>query len=314
MANPRLIFREDLTTYSFAILADYQKVLTEAKRIAPVVPTGVLAGRYAKFDSKQDFALVDTRRAAGGETAVARYAADMVDFNLDNNALKIPIDEEIEIPQAGGNASLVERAKLHTLLAQSTQGLCRNVYSLLKAGITPDAALGHWGDSSVDPIDELEQAGFEIFEATGLYPNQIDMTPQMLRLLRKNPLSLKRFPGKQQNMSLDLIVGELSFPCTMNIVTGAGLTGGNFGNDNASFAPLLGTAAWLYFSNPLATGQNPSFAVTLSQSEELISGVYEYLSDDGTVRFLRVKWQVKPVVQSTKLVRRIDFQTGAAQA
>ena len=65
--NSRLTFRQDLTTYAFAILNDYAKVLAEAKRIAPVVPTGVFAGRYAQFNNKQDFELVDTRRAAGGE-------------------------------------------------------------------------------------------------------------------------------------------------------------------------------------------------------------------------------------------------------
>jgi len=305
--NPRLVFRQDLTDYSFTILNDYLKVLAEAKRIAPIVPTGVLAGRYAKFNSKQDFVMVDTRRAAGGATANARYAAEWVDFNLDNNALKIPIDEEIEIPMAGGAAAMVEKSRMHTLLAQATQSLAGNIYTLLKAGINAHAQFGKWGDNAVDPIDELEQAGFEIFEATGLFPNVVDITPQMLRLMRRNPQTLKRFPGKQQNITLDQIAGELSFPCTINIVTGAGLTGGTFGNDAATFVPLLGTAAWIYMSNPLATGENPSFAVTLSQSSELLSGVYEYMSDDGTVRFLRTKWNVKPVVQSTALVRRIDY-------
>ena len=309
--NSRLTFRQDLTTYAFAIMNDYAKVLAEAKRIAPVVPTGVFAGRYAKFNSKQDFELVDTRRAAGGVTANAKYAADMVDFNLDANALKIGIDQEIEIPAAAANASLIEKSKLHTLLSQATQSLATGVYTALKTAVPADATYGKWGDSSVDPIDELDRAGLAIFAATGLYPNKLDITPQMLRYLRKNPMTQKRFPGKFGTVTLDLIGGELSFPCEFNIVTGAGLTGGNFANAASTFAPLLGTAAWLYFSNPIATGENPSFMVTLAESTELLSGVYEYLSEDGTVRYLRVKWNVKPVVQSSLLVKQVAYQ-GAA--
>jgi hypothetical protein len=49
-----------------------------------------------------------------------------------------------------------------------------------------------------------------------------------------------------------------------------------------------------------------SFAVTLSLTRELISGVYEYMSEDGTVRYLRTKWACKSVVQSASLARRID--------
>ncbi len=307
MANPHLQFRKDLTDFAFGVLPDYRKVLAEALAFAPVVPTGTMAGRYAQFNAQAGFVAPDARRAIGGATAEAKFNASMTDFVLDANALKIPIDQEIEVPLAGDNIAVVEQAKTETLLAQGINALAGNIYTVLGAGVTAHATFGKWGDSAVDPIDELEQAGFEIFAATGLYPNIGMISPQMLAKLRKSPLALKRFPGKPSNLSLDQIAGELSFPCTLTIATGAGLSGGGFGNAAATYVPLVGTAAWLFYSNPLATGLNPSFAALLSLSRDLLSGVYEYMSDDGTVRFLRTKWATKPVIQSTSLCRRIVY-------
>jgi hypothetical protein len=304
--NPNLTFRKDLTDFAFGIMPDFLKILAEAKRIAPIVATGALAGRYASFNKQQGFVAPKTKRAIGGETAQIKFAAEMVDFVLDPNALKASVDQEIEVPLAGDNVRIVEESKVTTLLAQGTQSFGTTVYDLLKAGVSAHGTYGKWGDATVDPIAQLDAAGLEIAAATGIYPNVCDITPQMLSLLRANPLVRARFPGKSGAITLDDVAGCLSFPCTINVLTGMGLTGGGFGNSDATYAPLLGTSCWLYYSNPLATGQNPSFAVTLSYTPELISGVYEYINDDGTLKWFRIKWACKTVIQSASLARRID--------
>lgn len=306
--NPNLQFREDLTDYGHAVLNDYQATLAEVKRIAPVIPTGVLAGRYPTFNSKNDFAIVNTKRSAGGVTPVAAFGGTMSDFVLENNALKIPIDQEIEIPLAGGNAPVLERAKVHGLLAQSVQSLALDVYTILKAGVSAHATFGKWGDAAIDPIDQLDAAAEEIYAASGMYPNECLMTPTMWRRFKNNPNTIKRFPGKNRSMSMEDMgadVGDGSI--RFGMVKGAGLTSGNFGNSSATFAPFLGTSAWLYYASPLAAGLSPNFAAIMARDAELLGGVYEYMSDDGTVRYLRLRWDVKAVVQSTALVRRIDF-------
>jgi len=308
ITNPNLQFREDLTNFAFGIMPDYMKVLAEAKRIAPIVPTGALAGRYAQFNAQAGFVAPKTKRAIGGVTAEAKVAATMVDFVLDPNAIKISIDQEIEVPLAGQNLAIVEESKTQTMLAQGTNSFGQGVYSALLAAVTAAANWGKWSDEGVDPIDELDQAGLAIAAATGIYPNICDITPPALRLLRSNPNTRKRFVGVAAPIPLDAIAGCFSFPCQMKVLTGMGLVGGGFGNNNATFSPLLGTAAWMYYSNPLATGENPSFAATLSMTRDLISGVYEYLSEDGTVKYLRVKWACKTVIQSTALAQRIDVK------
>jgi hypothetical protein len=116
---------------------------------------------------------------------------------------------------------------------------------------------------------------------------------------------VKRFPGKSGRFSLDDAAGEMSGNMQFVKSQAAGLTAGGFGNSAATFAPFLGTAAWLYYSNPMANGMNPSWAITLSYAPELLDGVYEYMNDEGTVRYLRIKWATKTVLQSTKLARRI---------
>ena len=304
-SNVKLVFREDLTNYAFGILGDYETTLAELRRICTVVPVGVFGGRFLALNDKNSFVAPSTKRVAGGETAVAKWAGDMTDFQLDNNALKAPIDVEIELPQAGANGSILEKSKTHTLISQAVQSLATDVYAVLKAGVSAHATFGKFSEATVDPIDQIDQAAIEIYEATGIYPNYCEITPQAWRLLKNNPLTVKRFPGKSGRFSLDDAAGEMSGNMQFVKSQAAGLTAGGFGNSAATFAPFLGTAAWLYYSNPMANGMNPSWAITLSYAPELLDGVYEYMNDEGTVRYLRIKWATKTVLQSTKLARRI---------
>ena len=303
--NVKLVLREDLTDYAFATLGDYEATLEELRRIAPVVPVGVFGGRYLSLNDKNDFVAPSTKRVAGGETTTAKWGGEMKDFQLDNNALKMPIDIEIELPQAGANASIIEKAKTHTLLSQSVQSLAADVYGLMGSSVSAHATYGKFSDATVDPIDQVDAAAIEIYEATGIFPNFAEITPQAWRLMKNNPKVRSRFPGKTGKLTLDDISGEMSGNIQFVRSQAAGLTGGGFGNASATFAPLLGTAVWLYYANPLANGLNPSWACTLSYAPELLDGVYEYQSEDGTMRYLRIKWATKPVVQSTKLVRRL---------
>ena len=165
---------------------------------------------------------------------------------------------------------------------------------------------GKWSDPNVDPIDQIEAAAIEIYEATGMWPNKVDITPQMWRYLKKNALTLKRFGGKSASMNM-ADVGAEAGGFDMQLVTGAGLSSGDFGQSSATFAPMLGTACWIYYSNPIANGMNATFAMTLSREADLLGGVYEYLTEDQTRRMLRLAWFTKSVVVSSALCRRIVY-------
>lgn len=305
-ANPNLVSREDLQEYAFAIVQDNEQLLAEAKRIAPPAPTGSMAGRYLVLNDKQDFAITDSKRVAGGDTAIAKFGGTWTDYTLQPNALRQFIDLEIEVPMAGKNSAALERAKVRTTVAQSITNYANSVYTILKAGVSAHATFGKWADPNVDPIDEINAAAIEIYEATGMWPNKIDITPQMWRRLKANSLALKRFGGKSAAMKMEDIGSEAGVP-DMQLVTGAGLASGDFGQSSAAFTPMLGTACWIYYSNPLATGDNATFAATLCVEDNFIGDVYEYMSDDGTRRWIRIPWFTKPVVQSASLCRRIVY-------
>jgi hypothetical protein len=102
-------------------------------------------------------------------------------------------------------------------------------------------------------------------------------------------------------------VGAEAGGLDMQMVTGAGLASGDFGQSSATFTPMLGVACWVYYSNPIASGQNATFAMTLARDADLLGGVYEYMTEDGTSKKLRLAWFVKTVVQSAALARRIAY-------
>jgi hypothetical protein len=181
--------------------------------------------------------------------------------------------------------------------------LALDVYTILKAGRTAHATYGKWSDPNIDPLDQIEAAAIEIYEATGMWPNKVDITPQMWRYLKKNALTLKRFGGKNAAMKMEDVGAEAGGFDTQ-LVTGAGLASGDFGQSAPAFTPMLGTACWIYYSNPLATGDNATFACTLAVDEDLLTSVSEYYSSDGTQRFLRIPWFTKAVVVSAALCRR----------
>jgi hypothetical protein len=47
--------------------------------------------------------------------------------------------------------------------------------------------------------------------------------------------------------------------------------------------------------------------MTLAREADLLGGVYEYMTEDGTSKMLRLAWFVKAVVMSAALARRIVY-------
>jgi hypothetical protein len=290
-------------------MPDFAKAMAILNLLAPVVPTGGGTGKFNKFDTTQGFKQYSQavlRRAMGGAASRISLLEDSANYSADPYGLSIAIDDHERTLAGDGGQALLEQAKTRTLMAQAIGNFANDAYTILKAGRSAHATLGKWSDPNVDPIDEIEAAAIEIYEATGMWPNKVDITPQMWRYLKKNALTLKRFGGKNASMKME-DVGAEAGGFDMQMVTGAGLASGDFGQSAPAFTPMLGTACWIYYSNPLATGDNATFACTLAVDEDLLTNVYEYMSSDGTQRFLRIPWFTKPVVVSAALARRIVY-------
>lgn len=307
-ANPNLVLNDGLTQYAQFIAPDWKKVMQEALGLAPVVPTGAMAGRFAKFNNRQAFLVPDARRASGGATQTAQFAAEMVDFILDPNALRIPIDQEIEVPLAGETSTLLEQAKTRTLLAQSANSFSVSVFDTILAAVSATAGKGAWGDASKDPLAELEEAFDAIESRTGLTPNVVSISKPMWRLLKQHPKTLARFPGKSAAITAQLVAEEIGDgDLAVEIVSGRGFRSANIGTKTATTTPFMGNSVLVHYRDAMPTQFSPGFAATLAMDSNMLEGIYEYMSDDGTTKYLRTKWRVKTVVQSSLLCYRIDL-------
>ena len=307
-ANPKLTLRTDLTDFGFSLMQDHQELIDEINFFAPTAPTGTLAGRYAKFHAQQHFLRVRTRRGSGGETANARWAAEMVPFLLDNDALKIGIDNEIEVPLAADGGTMLERSKMATLQSQSIVSLASSVHEMVRSEVPAHATYGDWIKDEVNPLVQIQLAALSIYKRTGFYPNRIAMSPLMWYCLISNAQVKAEFKNFIAVLTPDMIAKKIAGNPEIRILRGAGLEGG-FDQANAELKPFIGEGCWIFYANPVKSVDEPSFANVLSMDPALFGGMYEYLSDDGVVRYLRMAWHTQPVIRSTMLAVRISLKT-----
>lgn len=305
-----MILDEILTTYAQLIAPDWMKVLKEAHGVAPVVEVGTLAGKYMRFDSKQAFIIPDTKRAVGGETQVAQWNGELVPFILDPNALKIPIDLEIEVPLAGKTSDKIREVKTRTLLCQCANSFAAGTFRKVKAAVAATAGKGKWNSATVDPLTEIEEGMEAIENRTGLSPNTVTLSKTMWRKIKRHPKVIARFPGKTNAITPQLIAEEIGdSDVTVEVVGGRGLDQAGLGNEAAvvETKPFLGDTCLIHYRDAMPSQYSPGFAATLAYDSAMLEGVYSYTNNEGTVEFIRVKWAFDIVTQSALLAYRIDL-------
>lgn len=304
------IVRDDvLTTYAQFIAPDWLKILKEAHGIAPVVEVGALAGKYMKFDSKQAFLIPETKRASGGETQVAQWNGELVPFILDPNALKISIDQEIEVPLAGASSDSLEQVKTKVLLAQSANSFASAIFAKVRAATTAAAGKGKWASATVDPLAELEEGMEAVENRTGLTPNVVTLSKPMWRKIKHHPKVLARFPGKTTAITPQLVAEEIGDgDLAIEVVQGRGLRQAGLGGAAVpAMESFVGNTAIVHYRDAMPSQYSPGFAATLAYNSAMLEGVYSYMNDSGTIKWIRIKWAFDVVIQSALLAYRIDL-------
>lgn len=305
--NP-MVINDTLTTYAQFIAPDWMRVLKEAHGVAPVVEVGALAGRYMRFDSRQAFVVPDTKRAAGGETQTAQFGGELVDFILDPNALKIPVDLEIEVPLAGKTSDKIREVKTKTLLCQCANSFAAATFRKVKAATAAVAGKGKWASAAVDPLAEIEEGIEAVEAATGLTPNVVTLSKTMWRRIKKHPKVISRFPAKSNAITPQLIAEEIGDSDTaVEIVQGRGFEQAGLGNGATSTVPFLGDTALIHYRDAMPSQYSPGFCATLAYDSAMLDGIYTYQSPDGAIEYIRAKWAFDIVVQSALLAYRIDL-------
>ncbi len=308
MPSP-MVLDDTLTTYAQLIAPDWMAILKEAHSVAPVVEVGTLAGKYMRFDSRQAFVIPDTRRGVGGETQVAQWAGELVPFILDPNALKIPIDLEIEVPLAGRTSDKIREVKTRTLLCQSANAFSAATFRRVKAAVAATAGKGKWSSATVDPLDEIEEGIEAVEKRTGLTPNTVTVSKTMWRRIKKHPKVIARFPGKSNAITPQLVAEEIGdSDVRLEVVSGRGFEQSGLGGAaGAETVPFLGDTCLVHYRDTMPSQYSPGFCATLAYDSAMLEGVYSYTSPDGAVEFLRVKWAFDIVTQSALLAYRIDL-------
>jgi hypothetical protein len=305
---PDMIVNVELSEYAHMIMPDYKRNMQEALGLAPITPTGTLAGQYMKFNSKQAFLIPDAKRASGGETASVQFNGTLEDYILQANALKDAVDLEIEIPLAGTGGNLLKQAKVANLLSQGANAFSIGVFDAVLGATSAIANLGKWTDAAVDPLEELNSLLSKVEDNSGITPNVITMSKRAWRTCKSHPKVKGRFPGIATPITAALIAEELGDKdLIIETVGGRGFRSANTGKSGTSTVSFMGSSVIAHYRDPNPGPLSAGFASTLALDSNMIENVYEYTSLDGAVSYLRIKWAIKTVVKSTLLAARIDL-------
>jgi hypothetical protein len=300
MASQTLNLRQDLTDYAFGVAQDEAKVLALANAIAPVVPTGSSLVTYATFNGDNAFQAYNARRGVGGKAQRVLFGADTGTVDLGANALEIGIDDQ-ERERAGGAFSILEQAKVKSLVLNAYLSHAKEVVTVFQAGVAAQAGKGKWSEANVDPIDQID----EQIDAIARYgmPNRLILDIGAWRLAKNNPLVKARFAGK--GFGLQDFASQLLNPSIQIELTAVGINTYGAFNASSTKKALLGSECIVMHSSDAPTPYDPSAVKTFATRAELFAGVSTYRDDATRSDIYALDWTAKPVVISALLARRI---------
>ena len=301
-----VIFRKDLTDYAFALMPDVAKVNALANMFAPVVPTGVMTGRYNTFSDLNSFrTYASTLRSIGGQANAIGFLSDTEDFACKANGLRIGIDGQ-ERTNAAAAITLLEQGKVRTLQLACANSRLANVITTVKASIAATANKGSWSNANVDPIVELDSQIEAIWTATGMVPNKIVMDLSAWMILKNNPNVLKRMPGADlQVVNPDRISALLYAPNIQLVISDVALYATRTAEAANTKKGVLNSSCFIFHSSEMATQYDPSFCKTFAPSSTLFTGIYTW-EEAPHVTWYENDWTEQIKVVSTALCKRID--------
>ncbi len=271
-----------LTQYAFGIFQDFASILADADFLAPRVITGAGVGQFSKFDSKQAFLVYDANRAIGGARQRIKFAGDVGTFDCKAKALEIGIDDQ-ERTRAGDNQSLLEQAKIRTLLSDFATSRFSRVYNkaITSGNFTAASAdnAGKWSNANIDPIADIDAAIAQIYAATGVVPNRLSLDFGSWLKLKNHPKVLARISGvTAAGVTLAQLSAMLSVPLECRLALGAvGTTG--FGSSTTTKQAIQNAVCLVFFAQSAATQYDPSAVKTFTPTAQSFQAVRQYRDD-----------------------------------
>jgi hypothetical protein len=300
---------QGLTDYAFGIFQDYAGIMADADFLAPRVVTGASVGDFAKFDSKQAFLAYDANRSVGGQRQRIKFAGETGSFNCRAKALEVGLDDQ-EINRSKGDRSLIEQAKVRTLLSTFALSRFNRVYTAATTSGNFTAATatnaGAWSNPNVDPVADIDAAIAQVYAASGMLPNRMTLDFGSWQKFRNHPKVIARQPGAAiVGVSLQQASSMFSAPLEVRLAAGAkGTTG--FGSSTTTKAAVQSAVCLVFRAEPSATAYDPSALKTFSPSANGFDAVKQYREESSSSDIFYIEVEEDIVSVSALLIVKIS--------
>jgi len=272
-------------------------------RMAPVVRVAGATGKYKSFNDQNAFQNVATARATGGPAARLEFNATDADYNCTPQALEIGIDDH-ERDQAGDSDSMMEEAKVKTLLSTAALSHVADVVTAAKAGVNSTATKAYSNPAVGTPILDIDGYIETIANTIGMFPTDIVFGLAAWKYVRNHNTVIARFPGAASvGVTGAQFTGLLLNPSINFGITTAIRDTVKVGAAKAT-ANILGSEIWIFFSSPNPTQYDASFMKTFSVGAGTIESVRRYREERARSDILAIDWSRDIEVTSTASVIR----------
>lgn len=291
-----------LTNFAVGIANDTASSL--ANFIAPIVPTGAQHGQFKKFSDKDAFLVYNTARAVGGAATRIEFDAEDAHFNCKPQGLAIAIDDSERDP--GADPLMIERAKIRTLVINTSTGHEAKVFALIKSVKAAAGGVGVWSNAANDPVAEIDAQIEAILIATGQLPNRIAIGIGAWKTIKNHEKVLARQPGAlNQGVTHSQFAGMLLNP-EIEIRVGIMSRDTTKAGKGKNAVNIVGNEVFVFIGADSPTAYDPSFAKTFMVSNSPITAVKEWRDDSCHSDMLETEWSEDIQVVSTVCAKRIS--------
>ena len=213
-----------------------------ANTLFPIVPVNARGGTIITFGREQ-FQVVDTRRAPGADTKSVEIGYGSGKYSLTDNRLmgKVPVEHMEEAAAVPGidlasRAIVVVQDKMSLEREVHAASLARSASAYVAANKTTLSGADLWTASTSNPFTVIEAGKEAIRKKIGRRPNVMVLGPVVLSALRMHPLVLDKLSTATDRTPATLLQLAALFEVATiiegnAIVDTAGTFGDVWGND-----------------------------------------------------------------------------------
>jgi hypothetical protein len=235
--------------------------------VAPTVDIPAAAARVLAF-RKDDFRLMATRRASGGDVPVVEFGYESDPISMHQDALDASVRREVQeetsvtVPGLDLGARAVDKVTRIIDLGheKATADKVTNPATYPTGNKIALAGTDRWNDAASSPSEQVEDGKLTVASRIGQEPNRLFLGRDVFSALRFHPKILDHFKYTSADMVTEAVLAKY-FDVEKVVVGRAVYLPAGAGEDTPASFVWAGLAL-LAFVNPTPTWDEPSFAYT----------------------------------------------------